>query len=224
MSAKQSSHEVICFDMDNTLIDADKIHVVAFNKAFKKNNLKAIKAEKLKKLFGKLGTLILKELFPSLDYKKIKKVLLDHDEYVYTETKKYAKPFQGVPQTLRRLKKEYKLAVISNCKHKEIIQILDAARLDKKLFDIVIGNDDVKHGKPWPDEILKAEKLVHVNAGYMVGDTIYDVIAGKKAGVRTIAVLTGNHTRKMLQQYKPDYIIKNLKELPLVIKNAKGLY
>jgi HAD superfamily hydrolase (TIGR01549 family) len=215
-----NSKEIICFDMDNTLIDANKLHMTAFNKAFKQNNLKMPKSQRLKKQFGKLGVLIMKDLFPWMSYEEARKVLADHDHYVYTETKKYAKPFKGVKETLKKLKKDYKLAVISNCKHKEIVQILDAARLDRKLFNIIIGNDDVKYGKPWPDEILKAEKLTHVKAGYIVGDTIYDIMAGKKAKVKTIAVLTGNQTRRMLQKYKPDYIITSLTQLPRVIKNG----
>ena len=214
------SKKIICFDMDNTLIDANKLHVLAFNKAFRKNHLKVPKAEKLKNEFGKLGILIMKKLFPQLGSEEARKVLLDHDHYVYTETKKYAKPFKGVRETLKKLKKDYKLAVLSNCKHKEIVEILEAAKLDRKLFDTLIGNDDVKHGKPWPDEILKAEKLTKVNAGYMVGDTIYDIMAGKKAMVKTIAVLTGNQSRAMLKKYKPDYILKSISEIPRVIKSG----
>lgn len=217
---RTSSKKLICFDMDNTLIAANKLHVLAFNRAFRKNNLKPVKAARLKKQFGKLGILIVKELFPKLNDKQASTVLMDHDYYVYSQTKKYAKPFKGIRQTLKKLKKEYKLGIISNCKHKEIIVILNAAKLDKKLFDIILGNDDVKHGKPWPDEILKAEKLSHLRAAYMVGDSIYDMMAGKKAKVKTIAVLTGNHTRRMLQKYKPDYILKSVNEIPKVIKNG----
>ncbi len=212
--------QLICFDMDNTLIDADKLHVLAFDKAFRKNNLKKVKATRLKKQFGKLGVLIVKDLFPKLTDKQAFQVLMDHDHYVYTETKKYAKPFKGIRETLKKLKKEYKLGIISNCKHKEIIQILNAAKLDKKLFSVLIGNDDVKHGKPWPDEILKAEKLVHVKSWYMVGDTIYDIMAGKKAKVKTIAVLTGNYTREMLKKSKPDFILRSVNDIPRVLKNG----
>lgn len=217
---KEGGKKLICFDMDNTLIDADKLHVLAFNLAFKKCDLHSVKASRLKMLFGRLGVLIVKDLFPNLDDKTIKKVLAYHDYYVYTDTKRFAKPFRGVVQTLKVLKKDYKLGVISNCKHKEIIQILTAAKIDRKLFDVIIGNDDVKHGKPWPDEILKAEKLSHSKAAFMVGDTIYDVLAGKKAGVKTVAVLTGNHTRNMLKKYKPNLIINKLVELPKVIVNV----
>ena len=32
--------DLICLDMDNTLIDSDKPHIQAYNWAFKKNNLK----------------------------------------------------------------------------------------------------------------------------------------------------------------------------------------
>ncbi len=47
----------------------------------------------------------------------------------------------------------------------------------------------------------------------MIGDTIYDIIAGKKAKVKTIAVLTGNHSRKKLQKVNPNLIINGVANL-----------
>ena len=148
----------------------------------------------------------------------IKKVMKDHDNLVVKETKKYAKPFFGVKRILQKIRKNYKLALVSNCKHKEMLAILKAVKIDKKLFSVIIGNDEVKHGKPYPDEILKAEKLTHLNAEYIVGDSIYDIIAGKKSKTKIIAVTTGNHSKKELKKYKPDYIISSLRKLPEVLK------
>lgn len=210
--------KLICFDMDHTLVRANKTHIIAFNKAFQKNNLPKIKSKKLKKTFGLVGKKVVKKFFPELSAKQAKKVLDDHDNLVIKETKKYSIPFFGVKRILKKLSKSYKLALVSNCKHKEMIAILKAAGIDKKLFSVIIGNDDVKHGKPYPDEILKAEKLTHLNAEYMVGDSIYDVIAGKGAKAKTIAVITGNHSKKELKKYKPDYIISSLRQLPRILK------
>jgi HAD superfamily hydrolase (TIGR01549 family) len=215
---KPEKNKLICFDMDHTLIKANKMHIIAFNKAFQKNNLPRVKNKVLKKLFGIVGERIVKELFPNITKQQLKKVMRDHDNFVIKETKKYAKPFFGVKKTLKKLKKSYKLALVSNCKHKEMLAILKAAKIDRKLFSVIIGNDDVKHGKPCPDEILKAEKLTHLNAAWMIGDSIYDIIAGKKAKAKTIAVTTGNHSREELKKYKPDYIIHSLRKLPKIIK------
>ncbi|MEK6826684.1 MAG: HAD hydrolase-like protein, partial [Nanoarchaeota archaeon] len=67
--------------------------------------------------------------------------------------------------------------------------------------------------KPWPDEIMKAEKLMRHKARFMVGDSIYDVMAGKKAGVKTIAILSGRYSRKQLEMVNADYILERFNDL-----------
>ena len=203
--------------MDNTILDSNKAHILAYNKAFEKSGLKKVKPEKLKKLFGLIHIKIIKKNFPKLKLKEIKKIVEDHNYFMMNETKKYIKPFEGVESTLKKLRKKYRLALLSNCSHKEILVSLKAAKLDKNLFDILIGNDEVKHPKPSPDEIIKAEHLLHLKADYMVGDTIYDIMAGKKAGVKTIAVLTGNQSKNLLSKEKPFLILKSVNELPKFI-------
>jgi len=45
---------------------------------------------------------------------------------------------------------------------------------------------------------------------FIIGDTPRDVIAGKEAGVRTIAVTTGKYSKKELKVENPDFIFENL--------------
>jgi len=210
--------KLICFDLDNTLVKSDKMHIVAFKKAFEKNNLPKLSSRKIRKYFGLVGKEVIKKLFPKLTKNQIKKVIGDHDNIVVNETSKFAKPFPFAKTTLKKLKKNYKLALVSNVKTKEINAILHSTKINRKLFSAIIGNDKVKHGKPYPDEILKAEKLTHLNAEYMIGDSIYDMIAGKKAKAKTIAITSGNHSRKELKKYKPDFIINSIRKLPKLIK------
>ena len=209
--------KLLCLDMDNTIIYGNKAHIVAYNKAFKKNGLKPVKSKIIKKFFGVIHTKVVKNIYPKLTKKEVIKIAEDHDNFLIKETKKYAKPFKGVKLTLKKLKKRYKLALISNCTRKEILASLKATKIDKNLFDILIGSDQVKHPKPSSDEIMKAERLLHVNADYMVGDTVYDIRAGKRAKVKTIAVLTGNHSKKKLAKEKPFLILKSVNDLPKFI-------
>lgn len=70
--------------------------------------------------------------------------------------------------------------------------------------------------KPEPGLIIDLLKIynIDVSQSYMVGDSYTDMIAGKKAGLRT--VLIGNLKCDMCQQmqtYMPDYIIRNISEL-----------
>ena len=205
--------DLICVDMYNTLIASNKPHILAYNKAFKKNKLKKIPAKKIKEYFGLTGIEIVRNLFPNLNKNQIIKIVNDHDYFLLNETKKDLRPFKGVKRTLNILKKKYKLVLISNCKHKEVVAVLKQTKFNKNLFYGLIACDDVKRPKPYPDEIFKAEKLVHQKVNFLIGDSIYDIRAGKKARVKTIAVLTGNHTKAQLRKENPDYIFKNFNEV-----------
>jgi pyrophosphatase PpaX len=209
--------DLIFFDMDNTLINSDKAHIVAFQEAFKKFGLKKISSKKLKKMFGIPGKFIIKELFPTLSEKEVEKVVNYHDDYLVKKSHKYLKLFKGVKGILKRLSKRYRLGLLSNCKMKEIIASLKAVDIDCEIFDVIIGNDNVKRAKPYPDEILKAEKCAKQKAKYMVGDSIYDVKAGKNAGVKTIAIASGNFSKKELNKEKPSKLLNNIRELEKVL-------
>jgi phosphoglycolate phosphatase-like HAD superfamily hydrolase len=47
-----------------------------------------------------------------------------------------------------------------------------------------------------------------------VGDSIVDIQAGKAAGAKTIAVLSGLFTHEELETEKPDLVIENFTALP----------
>ncbi len=213
--------EMLCFDLDNTLVYAHKMHVEAFNLAFKKHKLPIPKRKDLIHHFGKVGILVVKELFPDLPEKKALQVVKDHDKFLIKDTGKYVRLIPGAKTALKKLRPHYKIAILSNCKHKEIEAILKFAKIDQTQFDLIIGNDDVKNGKPHPDELFKAKKLLHIKKGYMIGDSIYDIKAGKKAKLQTISVLTGHHTKAMLKKEKPTKILNSVKELPEYLLKKK---
>ena len=206
--------KMLCFDMDLTLVRSNKLHLTAFKKAFVKNGLRKVTTKELLPIFSQESYTIIKILFPHLSNKEIKKIGLDHRNYAIRLAKDYVTTIQGAKGLLKKLKPHYKIAILSNCSHNEINSILKAANIDKKIFDLIIGADEVKHSKPYPDEIFKAERLLKINDGYMIGDSIYDIMAGKKAKVKTIGIVSGNHTRKELLKHKPTKVFNKITELP----------
>ncbi len=56
--------------------------------------------------------------------------------------------------------------------------------------------------------------MVH---SYMVGDRASDILAGKKAGVKTVLLESGYGTERLEENVEPDYIFEDLREiLPLL--------
>lgn len=53
-----------------------------------------------------------------------------------------------------------------------------------------------------------------------IGDTIYDIRAARKAGVRAVAITTGYHARERLMQETPDLVVDSLTEFRDAISDA----
>ena len=116
--------KLICFDLDNTLVYSDKCHVIAYDYALKKLKLKLPKTEFLKSLFGMPHQFIIKIIAPGLSEEKANKLVNLHDDMLIKKTYKYAKQIPMVTKTLKLLKRDYDLALLSNSSHKNILFLL----------------------------------------------------------------------------------------------------
>ena len=209
---------LLCFDLDNTLIHADKAHVKSYNKSLKSLKLPTKKFKEIAIHFGKPKEEVAKAILPKSKKNLSNKLNNLHDHYLTTEYYTKAKKIKGVKKTLKKLKINYKIAILSNCQHRNIQYLLKGAKINKDIFNYIIGNDDVKHPKPYPDEIFKAQKLAKTKALAMIGDSPYDIRAGKKAKTKTISVLTGLYTKKRLKKEKPNFILDSIKDLPKLLQ------
>jgi len=121
-----------------------------------------------------------------------------------------------VLKSLRDMK--IKTAVISSNFKRTVERILE--RFDFLHFlDAVVCDDEVERGKPAPDIVLEATKRLKVppHICIVVGDTLFDVEAGKRAGAHAILVV-----RKPIylakSKYLPNYVIPSLKDIISIIK------
>ena len=97
-----------------------------------------------------------------------------------------------------------------------------------KLGKIKPFNVDHEDRKPGLGMFKKALKKYSFNIknSFMIGDRYADIAFGKKAGLTTILVLTGNGKKEFYQkrnerEYKPDYVVKNLISATRLIKWMK---
>jgi phosphoglycolate phosphatase len=53
----------------------------------------------------------------------------------------------------------------------------------------------------------------------IIGDTEADIGAGRLLGLRTVAVLSGIRNRELLLRAEPDYLLSDIRELPLIVES-----
>ncbi len=85
-------------------------------------------------------------------------------------------------------------------------------------FSSVIGRTPSLRMKPHPDQILACFRELEVNPknGIVVGDSHNDILAGKTAGARTIAIPVYFTRKKEMEAAKPSFVINSISELPKV--------
>jgi phosphoglycolate phosphatase len=121
----------------------------------------------------------------------------------------------GVSETLCTLKSGgFKIALATTDSHRRAEESLKKLGIGS-CFNAVVGADDIENGKPAPDMILKACKLVGCQPydTVMVGDSASDMLMGKNARVKLcIGVLGGFASRQTLQK-NADVIVLSVTSL-----------
>jgi len=107
-------------------------------------------------------------------------------------------------------------AVLTN-KHGESARAIIRHLGWDKWVEAVIGDKDTSWKKPLPEFSLHALAKLGVTPeeAMMIGDSPFDLDAGSNAGLRSLAVTTGSHTREQLlaHQPPPEAVYDSLNEL-----------
>jgi phosphoglycolate phosphatase len=205
----------ILFDLDGTLVDTVTDIRNALNYALSPYGTKDLSVEETKKLIGEgLSRLIEKSLGKErITWKDaaIARFLDHYSKHIADNSIVY--PF--VRETLEKLS-GYKKAIISNKKEdlsRDLLKKLDLL----KHFELIVGSDTASEKKPSAVPVIYALSNFNIRSdeAVIVGDSTYDIEAGEKAGVKTIAVTYGYGERRHL--LNADHIINSFNDLFLVL-------
>ena len=107
-----------------------------------------------------------------------------------------------------------RLGVATNDAEAPAFAHLDAAGV-RDCFDFIAGSDSGYGAKPEPGQLLAFCAAVGVDPSQalMVGDSTHDLIAGRAAGMGTVAVLTGLATASDLEPFA-DFVLPDIGHLP----------
>ncbi|HDH13469.1 MAG TPA: HAD family hydrolase [Nitrospirae bacterium] len=223
--------KLLIFDLDGTLADTGRDIADAINYALKPFGQKTYSVEETKAIVGSGISKLLESLIPPHPHlaKRGNKSGLEKEgrenakevvtgrflEYYSEHLLDNTKAYPHVKETLSKLG-DYKKAVVSNKREAYSKEILNGLGL-LEYFDTVLGSDSVREKKPSPVPILDLLKKFNLSRdeAIIIGDSNYDVEAGKAAGIRVIGVTYGFRSIEFLKG--SDIIIDSFDELLKVI-------
>ena len=158
------------------------------------------------------------ELFEGNFYESIVQKGIDMDKFTAASVDilskvDYAamKPFDAIRPVLRELAKNHPMVVISS---NDTPTIAEALRLYdfEGLFQEILGSDFMLSKK---DKILYVIKKYHAASGdiYYIGDTVGDMKEGRQAGIKTVGVTWGWHSKEQMAATRPDYLFDHPEDL-----------
>jgi 2-phosphoglycolate phosphatase len=198
----------VTYDLDGTLIDSTDAIVHCFMRACDDLGLARPPREDV---VGTIGH-ILEDQFRLLtegDPVECAKVYREHYE-------EFCRPMTtllpGARESLERVRQAGLRIGFASSKRRRFCELILEHLGVLDYFELRLGPDDVAHPKPHPEAVLKALEYFGVAPGEMffIGDTHFDVMAARNAGVPCLCVATGYNTREELEALRPEGVFDNL--------------
>lgn len=225
-----SRYELICFDLDGTLVDSAADIRAALVHALAVVPPSDVRLDEHALGCAGLG-LPLEEFYaiarpaphPLAGDEGRRRFVDAYRGYYHAHLLDHTRAFDGVAATLQLVEPlraaGLRTAVATTKKTMTAERVLAGLELAQH-FDLILGTEAPMPHKPAPDLLLAcAQRLGRDPArGLMVGDTERDVLAGRAAGMRTCGVTYGVLGAEGLKPHAPDFLIDRFAELwPLIV-------
>lgn len=216
-----SEINTVLFDLDGTLINTNELIIASYLHTLDQYYPNQYTRETIISLMG----LPLAETFEKMgvDVERMDEFVKTYRAHNLANHEKYVYAFEGVLETIDVLSKNnIKIAIVSTKNSPAIRLGLEITKL-LPYFPTIIGIDNIEKPKPDPEPIFKALEILDAKPEHtmMVGDSRYDIEAGKNAGVKTAGVAWTIRGREYLASFEPDYILDSMTDL-LEILGVKG--
>jgi len=199
-SAAMTRITTLLFDIDGTLVDSNDYHARAWQEVFREAG-HDLPIDMIHDQVGKGGDNLVPSLLPDLSEAEQERIAKGHGPRYGELYIDKVRPFPKARDLLARARQEgLTVALATSANPEELdhyVDLLDA----RDLIDLTTSKGDVETTKPAPDIFAAAVKKAGVapDQALVIGDTPYDVLAARRAGVATIALLSGGFTEEDLR-------------------------
>ena len=199
-------------DIDGTLVDTNYHHAIAWYRAFRQHG-ELLPIWRIHRHIGMGGD----QLVGALGGEQVEEEKGDDiraaEKVLYMALIEEVEPLHGARELIVDLKESGHVVVLaSSAKADEVEHYLDL--LDaRELADGWTTSADVEATKPEPDLVVAALEKAGTANGVMVGDSTFDCEAAGRAGIETIAVLTGGFSEQELRDAGAAQVFRSIDEL-----------
>ncbi|MCU1291690.1 MAG: family hydrolase [Bryobacterales bacterium] len=194
----------VIFDIDGTILDSVDLHAKAWQEAFHHFG-HDVSFDEVRSQIGKGGDQLVPVFLSDEELKTIGKEIQEYRSQLFKE--KYlpqVKPFPKVRELFQTvLEHGQKLALASSAQGDELEQYERIAHVED-LVHVETSSADAERSKPHPDifeaALDRLGKDISKEEVIVVGDSPYDAEAAKRAGLRTIGVLSGGFPESSLRE------------------------
>lgn len=213
--------EIVVLDVDGTLVDTNYLHTEAWTRALAEVDRRAPRVD-VHRQIGKGADKLIPEF---VEGEAAERVERRHSE-IYGEMQHHGYPLPGAGDLLLSLAdRGYGVWLVTSAKPEELYRHLEALGVSERLSGVV-SSGDVEDSKPAPDifELALEWSGVEAAGAVAVGDSVWDILAAKNAGIRSVAVLSGGaFGRKELEEAGADAVYRDCAEL-LEARFPESLY
>ena len=199
-------------DIDGTLVDTNYQHALAWYRAFRSLG-ETYPVWRIHRLIGMGGDHLVEALCgEAVEQEKGEDIRADEKE-LYMELIGEVEPFSGARELIVDLKEAgHTVVLASSAKSDEVdhyLELLDA----RDLVDAWTDSSDVEATKPKPDLVHAAMDKAGDGSAVMIGDSTWDCEAAGRAGIETVAVLTGGFSESELREAGAVEVFHSIEEL-----------
>jgi phosphoglycolate phosphatase len=205
--------DLIVFDLDGTLVDSVPDLAAAANYALRRLGLPEHSMEDLKKMIG-AGEKNFVRRFLGCDHQDLyDQALALYLEHYSRHLGDQTRVYPGVMETLTLLA-PVKKAILSNKRADLAQQVVEVMGL-ADFFQAVRGGDSFGVLKPSGEGLSALIKELESDPArtFMVGDKPEDILAGRGALARTVALTCGYSDPETLATARPDLTVDNFSQL-----------
>ncbi len=221
-----SGSKAILFDLDGTLIDTTELIIRCFDHTWQTvcqiqhsrasliSTFGIPLSEAMRRLIRR-GEATTESLTGFDEAELITRLLSTYRLFNVANHDQLAEPFTQTQEVITALRsRQYFTGVVTSKGRELATRGLQMCAIDK-VIDVAICLEDTEYHKPHPEPLLTALQRLRVepHEAVYVGDSAHDMVAGRAAGMKTIAAGWGPFPRTELEREHPDWIAESLSDL-----------